>query len=455
MANFSINDYDTLVSSLTGTEKIEVGNNVAAKTYTTPDNLSDFVRAQIIAENASIERFIRTEQQAIDDGFFTVVNTDELHFDPGYNYVFDTASFTTEKVFRKTGAGSVVFSGTALGISTINSTTSTKNVFEMDADGTIAFLDLVLVATTAPQLFDITNLTSSVASLFFVNKVIINGAKKLGSVDSSRPFMPNNSFNVYDFGFDFKDCSDISIRETGFTAFNNASGCISIRLTSPFNKKTSYTEFQNVAFKSRPNEAQIDIDSGFNYDIINATNFVDTPSSGLGTGGPFFATGSLTQDDVGIRFRSSTVQDSKAKIVSRVENNTLITDTLGSTTPIIINASWAEQSGTSRFTSTVAGRLTHTDVIPNDVNVFVNCELDVQGGSDRPWQLMIYKNGSEESAFTVSFELSSGFTANQVLFASLLMETNDYIELFLKEVDTGGSANTHRVVVTNAKFIVF
>lgn len=45
MPNFNINDYDTLIT-LVGTEKIEAGNGVALKTYTTPDSLKDYILSE-------------------------------------------------------------------------------------------------------------------------------------------------------------------------------------------------------------------------------------------------------------------------------------------------------------------------------------------------------------------------------------------------------------------------
>lgn len=42
MPNYSINDYDTLIS-IAGTEKIEAGNGVLAKTYTTIDKLKEYI----------------------------------------------------------------------------------------------------------------------------------------------------------------------------------------------------------------------------------------------------------------------------------------------------------------------------------------------------------------------------------------------------------------------------
>jgi hypothetical protein len=286
----------------------------------------------------------------------------------------------------------------------------------------------------------------ALAKGYYLNGCTINNVNKLVNISNANCYCISNIFLNYTDGYTMTNCGEISFSGVTFSALKNGVDSVLWRMSG-----VNYSSIFNNVVRgfTQPNETAFYIAPDF-----TTLSFACNAFSENGVGATFKA-GSKTQDDIGYRFNAcQNVPPSKAEISLSVVDNTLITDTLGTTTPIKINAVFTEFADKSRFTSTSDGTITYIDNIVSKSFIHFKSSLEVQGGSDKPWAVIFAINGVFLEDYSLKIELSSGIASTEIAFANLTLKPNDVIEVFLKEYDVSGNASTHRVIVKNAKLII-
>ena len=116
----------------------------------------------------------------------------------------------------------------------------------------------------------------------------------------------------------------------------------------------------------------------------------------------------------------------------------------GIATPVILGATWVVEDS-HRFSSSVGGRFTYTGK-GTHVEVNASISADIVTASDNI-SFFVYLNGVQITESRMTRLFSAGSIGNLVLFWSLELATNDYIEIWLQNDDTTVDVNISKAIL--------